>query len=150
MSQSIIETQRAEHAYVDALEAALTDLLAQPPSKLHRDRLTLNHRAANLLDRIVDRSNALVTTYADANHERSDEVDRLGGNGQGLQGSVTEFYDRLAKVKEHHRRYPEAAKRSALEQEAVNFAELEGAGIVDGRDCEFFSLSICLLLARIV
>jgi splicing factor 3A subunit 3 len=136
---SYIESQRLAHAQLEAFESALTSILVAPPSKAQRERLANETRASDLLGRIVDRSRDLLEMYEDKDEQRRAEVEALSGGGVA-GADVTEFYQRLARLKDYHRRYPESASR-VTDVDPVDFAELEGMGVVDGRDCEFFRMS---------
>lgn len=131
MATSLVETQRESHYALEQYENALVQLLCVPEEnyRLHRDRLGAKHRAAFLVDKIAERSNELRDVYADQSGFRKNEMDAIATGGIG------EFYDRLAKLKEYHRRFPENAIRGD-EEERVDFSGLTGPGLVDGQDCE--------------
>lgn len=146
---SILESQRSTIVGLDTLESTLTGLLVQPPSKIHRERLALQHRSAVLLDRIVTNSVNLSETYINRKSERQSEIDLIGGgDSRDIPGAIAEFYGRLAKLKDQHRKYPDLAKRPGTEEDVVDFAELEGIGVVDGRDCESHHLH-SLIVAQV-
>ena len=109
MSTSVIEDGRQTAEEMDNFERALalhlTELAA--PNLTHRDKLSSAHRAANLVERIVHSSQSLLATLSPQNDERTREIEQLTGGGQG--GDLAEFYQRLAKIKEYHRKYPDAA-----------------------------------------
>ena len=136
MASSVIETQRVEEAHYSHLAASLVQLLVDTPKpavSTHRERLLHAHLASHKLDKLVSSSQALAELYADPRGVRKDEIELLAGSG--VRGNeVTEFYNRLAKLKDWHRRYPD----QAAEKEDVDddLAELEGAtgGAIDGRD----------------
>ena len=129
---SSIEVTRASQVALDVMSQALTALLAQLPGlRTHRERLACAHRAAHLLDRIADRSAALRAEYDDQSRFREAEVD-------SLSTGLPEFYQRLSKLKETHRKQPDEARRGGEDEarsDAVDFAALEGPGVVEGRDC---------------
>lgn len=131
MTTSLIESQRQSHLALENYESALVQHLIVPDDsyKLHRERLAAKHRASFLLDRIVDRSSELREVYRDDSGLRKNEMDAVASGG------ISEFYDRLAKLKEYHRKFPENASRSD-EDEKVDFSALTGPGFIDGRDCE--------------
>jgi splicing factor 3A subunit 3 len=135
---SYIESQRLALAQLESFESALTSILVAPLSKAHRERLASETRASDMLDRIVNRSRDLLEMYEDKYEQRRAEVEALSGGGVA-GADVTEFYQRLANLKDYHRRYPEAASR-VTDVDPVDFAELEGVGIVDGRDCALLLL----------
>lgn len=125
MSTSIIEdsTQQAEDA--DLYERALTQLLLSldAPVSTHRDKLATAHRASDLVNRIVHRSGTLLSSIQPTNEERVREIDALTGGGPG--GDLAEFYQRLAKVKEYHRKYPDVSTVRISGDREVDFAALE-------------------------
>lgn len=134
MSTSVIEAQRQTHLALETYEQALTHLLAvsEDNYKLHRERLAAKHQASHLLDRIVDRSSELRLAYKDnvnGSHPRQSEMENIANGG------IAEFYNRLAALKEYHRKFPENASR-VDEEEKVDYSSLFGAGFVDGRDCK--------------
>lgn len=122
---SIIEDARQSAEDVDLYERTLSTLLLSlsTPNLTHREKLSTSHRAADLTTRAVARSQSLFASFAPSNEERTIEIEALAGGGPG--GDLSEFYQRLAKVKEYHRKYPDVATRVAGERE-VDFAALEG------------------------
>ncbi|BGO89625.1 hypothetical protein NBRC10512_001523 [Rhodotorula toruloides] len=127
MASSVIEDARGLAEDADLFERSLTSLLLtlQAPVITHRDRLATTHRASDLLTRIVDRSDALYGSLQPSNEERNREIDALSGGGaQG--GDLAEFYQRLAKVKDYHRKYPTATNVRVGGDREVDFAALEG------------------------
>ena len=125
MSSSIIEDCRQQAEDADLYERSLTQLLLslETPALTHRDKLATSHRASDLLSRIVHRSDALLTALAPDNEERTREIDALTGQETG--GDLAEFYQRLAKVKEYHRKYPDIAQVRVSGDREVDFAALE-------------------------
>lgn len=81
------------------------------------------------MDRIAERSNELRQVYKDENGLRKKEIETIENGG------ITEFYDRLAKLKDYHRKFPENASRGD-EDERVDFSGLTGPGFIDGQDCK--------------
>ncbi|SCV69251.1 BQ2448_2271 [Microbotryum intermedium] len=138
MSTSIIEDARQQAEDIDHYDRALADLLLQlssPVTLTHRDRLATSHRANDLVQRIVHRSETLLAALDDDNPERQREIDALAGGSDPEPGQdLAEFYARLAKLKEHHRRYPELSaatntatntNNGASSSSVVDFAALE-------------------------
>ncbi len=125
MATSVIEDARATAEEVDLLERSLTSLLIQldTSAKTHRDKLATQHRASDLLNRITQRSSSLRSALDPNSLNRSREIDALTGGG-APGGDLTEFYSRLAKVKEYHRKYPDTGAGGV--QQEVDFAALEG------------------------
>lgn len=148
MATSLIESQRQSHLALESYESVLVQLLCVPEDsyKLHRERLAAKHRASHLLDRIVDRSSELRETYSDGSGLRRNEMDSIASGG------IQEFYDRLAKLKDYHRRFPDNAGRAtaADDEEKVDFSALTTGGLIDGRDCErSLSAYFCLLVLEL-
>lgn len=155
MSFSILEDVRATHQELDRLTNQLTHLLLPGPPNSHRDRLIQSHRANYLAELISLRAGQLLESYADLDGERAIEIEKLSSttsssaidrnnaigngktntNGTG-NGSVdmTEFYSRLSKMNDFHRKYPNQALAldSSLSQH-FDWTGLEGE-IIDGRD----------------
>ncbi|GAA5941003.1 SF3a splicing factor complex subunit PRP9 [Sporobolomyces koalae] len=127
MSSSIIEDARSLAEDADLYERSLTQLLLslQQPVIPHRDRLATSHRASDLLNRIVHRSDALHYALEPTNEDRTREIDQLTGQHAG--GDLAEFYQRLAKVKDYHRKYPDTNNVRVAGDRDVDFAALEGA-----------------------
>ena len=125
MATSVIEDARATAEEVDLLERSLTSLLIQldTSAKTHRDKLATSHRASDLLNRITQRSSSLRTALDPNSPDRAREIEALAGGG-APGGDLTEFYSRLAKVKEYHRKYPDTGAGGV--QQEVDFAALEG------------------------
>ncbi|SCZ97391.1 BZ3500_MvSof-1268-A1-R1_Chr4-2g07183 [Microbotryum saponariae] len=135
MSTSIIEDARQQAEDIDHYDRALADLLLQlssPVTLTHRDRLATSHRANDLVQRIVHRSETLLTVLDEANPERQREIDALAGGTDPEPGQdLAEFYSRLAKLKEHHRKYPERSATTTTNTPATNPNRASSSGIVD-------------------
>ncbi|CEQ39749.1 SPOSA6832_01301 [Sporobolomyces salmonicolor] len=127
MASSIIEDSRALAEDADLFERSLSSLLLslQAPVSTHRDRLGTSHRASDLLNRIVHRSDALYAALQPSNDDRTREIDALTGQAAG--GDLAEFYQRLANVKDYHRKYPGSGTVRISGDRDVDFAALEGA-----------------------
>ncbi|GAA6062347.1 hypothetical protein JCM10212_005689 [Sporobolomyces blumeae] len=136
MASSIIEDSRSLAEDADLFERSLTSLLVslQAPVIPHRDRLATSHRARDLADRIVYRSDALRTALDPDNPDRLEEVDALTGSTSG--GDLAEFYQRLAKVKDYHRKYPDNNSLKLSGDRDVDFSALE-AGDPEWLDKKF-------------
>ncbi|GAA5996246.1 SF3a splicing factor complex subunit PRP9 [Rhodotorula paludigena] len=127
MASSVIEDARALAEDADLFErtlAALVASLEQSPLPPHRQRLATAHRAADLVDRTVARSDALVHALLPANDDRAREIDALAGGGDP-GADLAEFYQRLAKVKDYHRKYPAQGNVRVGADRDVDFAALE-------------------------
>lgn len=125
MASSIIEDSRSLAEDADLFERSLTSLLLslQQPVIPHRDRLATSHRASDLVNRIVHRSDALHYALDPSNEDRTREIDQLTGQDSG--GDLAEFYQRLAKVKDYHRKYPDTTNVRVGTDRDVDFAALE-------------------------
>ncbi|GAA5912460.1 hypothetical protein JCM6882_005519 [Rhodosporidiobolus microsporus] len=126
MASSVVEDSRALAEDADLFERSLTSLLLslEAPVSTHRDRLSTSHRASDILNRVVARSDALYGSLQPSNDERTREIEALTGGGAG--GDLAEFYQRLAKVKDYHRKYPTTANVAVSGDRDVDFAALEG------------------------
>ncbi|GAA5830421.1 hypothetical protein JCM11251_001341 [Rhodosporidiobolus azoricus] len=126
MASSVIEDSRGLAEDADLFERSLTSLLLslEAPVSTHRDRLSTSHRASDILNRVVARSDALYGSLQPSNDERTREIEALTGGGAG--GDLAEFYQRLAKVKDYHRKYPSTANVAVSGDRTVDFAALEG------------------------
>ncbi|KAG0345145.1 Splicing factor 3A subunit 3 [Podila humilis] len=100
---SIIETQRRQHEEVDRLEQAIVDQFMLNP-KTHKERLLQEHTVASFLDRLSGRCRELEVLYKDEDESRKKEMEAMSGSNE-----FGAFYDRLKKIKEHHRKYPNEA-----------------------------------------
>lgn len=106
----------------------LTSLLLPGPPKVHRDQLAQAHRASYLSELITERAGALVESYADPEGERAAEIEKLSTAG----GELAEFYVRLGRLNEYHRKYPSRM----VEEPEIDWGTLEGLD-AEGRDCEW-------------
>ncbi|KAF9429836.1 hypothetical protein BGZ94_009298 [Podila epigama] len=97
---SVLEIQRRHHEEVDRLEQAIVDQFMLNP-KTHKERLLQEHTVAGYLDRISGRCKGLSVLYKDEDGSRKKEMDSMSGANE-----FGEFYERLKKIKDHHRKYP--------------------------------------------
>jgi splicing factor 3A subunit 3 len=136
---SVVEDSRQIAEDVDFYEKELTKLLSSNPVT-HRDKLSTNHKASDLLSRISTKSASLLDTFLPGTlpfEEKEREVLALTGGTTTGTPDLTEFYKRLAKVKEYHRKYPDVAGVSTGSgQRIVDFAALQG-GDEDWLDRKF-------------
>ncbi|EJU06332.1 hypothetical protein DACRYDRAFT_103277 [Dacryopinax primogenitus] len=103
---SVIEVQRQTHEEVERLELALSGVLARP-SAGHRYNLANQHKAKDLLSRVVDRTVDLNNLYLDPDDERHKEIDILTSKVvPGKPDDLTEFYSRLDRIRSYYVRYP--------------------------------------------
>jgi splicing factor 3A subunit 3 len=61
---SVIEVQRQTHEEIERFERALSTILSRT-NKTHKAHLSAEHKASDILDRIVARSVSLQQTYDD-------------------------------------------------------------------------------------
>lgn len=126
MASSVIEDARALAEDQDLFDRTLASLLVSldAPVLPHRQRLATAHRAHDLADRIVHRSAALTVALSPDNDERAREIDALSGQGQPGQ-DLADFYQRLAKLKDYHRKYPNQGNVRVAGDRDVDFSALE-------------------------
>ena len=109
---SVFESARVTHEEIEQYEKLLADTLNNPPrSGAHRLHLEWQLASSELLDKLVARHQALSAMYADATHERADELEALARHDDtdAEHGPFAEFYARLGRVHEYYRKYPERA-----------------------------------------
>ncbi|PIA17323.1 hypothetical protein COEREDRAFT_41218 [Coemansia reversa NRRL 1564] len=99
---SIVEQQRQLHEDIERLELAVVDLMLQNLNK-HKYRLIREHKISELLEQIQDRSKLLTDLENDGTGLRTSEVTAMGDS------NFDEFYARLGKISEYHRRNPDLA-----------------------------------------
>ncbi|KAG0212850.1 hypothetical protein BGX28_005506 [Mortierella sp. GBA30] len=97
---SVLDTQRRLHEEIDRMEQAIVDQFMLNP-KTHKERLLQEHTVDGYLDRISARSKDLQVLYQDEDGSRKKEMDAISGSNE-----FGEFYNRLKKIKDHHRKYP--------------------------------------------
>ncbi|GJJ07294.1 hypothetical protein Clacol_001494 [Clathrus columnatus] len=105
---TILEVQRQTHEEIERFERALSTVLSKPQPTL-QVRLTNEHKASQILDRITSRAAVLNALYSDEK-ARNDEINLISvsQNVGNDQDELSEFYTRLAKIKEHHLKYPDS------------------------------------------
>jgi hypothetical protein len=118
--ESIIELQRQNHEEIERFQRALTGLLSQS-APTHKQALSNEHKAAQILDRVQTRYLDLHRQYSDQDARRQ-ELESLSAPASNQQGDLSQFYARLVKIQEHHRKYPDSV---------VDGFQLELAGILD-------------------
>ncbi|KAG8759437.1 hypothetical protein FRC14_005917 [Serendipita sp. 396] len=117
---SIIEVQRQTHEEIERFEAALSTILSRT-HKTHKSHISAEHKASDILDRIVARSVYLQNAYDDIDGTRKAEIDVLSAPQIPGQNDLDEFYARMKKVQEYHTRYP---------NQVINGFDIELAGIL--------------------
>jgi splicing factor 3A subunit 3 len=141
---SIIEIQRQTHEEIERLERALATVLSRPQST-QQAKLSNEHKASQILDRIHSRVTTLNNHYQDE-ASRKAETDALSGLGR--PDDLGEFYSRLRKIKDYHNKYPDATVGSVELELAAFLSEGNGEG-EDGddeeEDREYTLLSLALL-----
>jgi splicing factor 3A subunit 3 len=98
----MLERKRAALEDVECYERMAVHLLDDKP-KAHRDRVLQNHRVSVLLDRVVERSEAVAAIDGDQDGLMKAELDSMKGDA-----AFTSFYERLGDLRDFHRRYPDA------------------------------------------
>jgi Splicing factor SF3a60 binding domain len=119
---SILEIQRQNHEELERFDKALYTLLSRN-STTHETDLQNQHKAAEVLNRIVGRATTLDALYQDEDARRI-EVESL--SGQGAQGDLSEFYARLVKVQEHYSKYPDSLSGGGFDLELAYFVDEPG------------------------
>ncbi|KAJ2611044.1 Pre-mRNA-splicing factor sap61 [Coemansia sp. RSA 1365] len=99
---SIVEQQRQSHEDIERLELAVVDLMLQNLNK-HKYRLIREHKINELLEQIQDRSKLLIDFENDDTGLRTSEAAAMADR------NFDEFYARLGKISEYHRRNPDLA-----------------------------------------
>ncbi len=128
--ESIIELQRQTHEEIERFQRALTDLLAQnAPS--HKHALSNQHKAAQILDRIQARYLDLNRQYSDQDTRRA-ESEALSAPTINQQHDLSQFYARLVKIQEHHRKYPDSVA-DGFQLELAGILEA-GSSAVEGEE----------------
>jgi len=100
MSTTILEQCRLAHEEVERSMGAIVKELRNEP-KTHKEKILQQHRVNNRLERIKERSDALLTTYEDEDGSRKEEIAHLGQADMfGM------FYTRLREIREYHKKFP--------------------------------------------
>lgn len=118
---SIIEQQRQTHEETERFERALATVLSKPQPN-QQVKLTNEHKASQILDRITSRVISLNAQYQDE-ATRKAELDLLSGKPDDL----SEFYSRLKSIKDYHMKYP---------NEVVGGFQLELAALIEDKNFE--------------
>ncbi len=119
---SIIELQRQTHEETERFERALATVLSKPQPN-QQVKLTNEHKASQILDRITSRVSSLNTHYQDE-ATRKAELDLLSGS---KPDDLSEFYTRLQSIKDYHQKYP---------NQVVGEFQLELAALVEDKNFE--------------
>ncbi|KZT72566.1 hypothetical protein DAEQUDRAFT_749309 [Daedalea quercina L-15889] len=102
---SIIEVQRHTHEEIEQFERALYTILSKP-QPTHESRLQVEHKAAQLLDRLCSRLVTLNNLYEDQDTRKA-EINTLSAPPH-QQSDLSTFYARLGRIQEHYAKYPDA------------------------------------------
>lgn len=119
---SIFETQRQTHEEIERYEAALASVLSRTPAT-QQNKLNNEHKASQLLDRIISRVISLNELYQDQ-VARKAELNSLSTSSQ--PDDLSEFYSRIGKIKQHYQKYPDASV-TTFEDELTAFLEEDEA-----------------------
>ena len=119
---SILEIQRQNHEELERFEKALYTILSRP-STTHETDLQNQHKAAEVLNRVVGRATTLDALYQDEDARKA-EIDSL--SGKGAQSDLSEFYARLVKVQEHYNKYPDSLSGGGFDLELAYFVDEPG------------------------
>eukprot|EP00911_Craspedida_sp_UC1_P002314 UC1_evm1s1745 len=98
---SILEQQRLWHEEIERLLDASIDIYTVG-GRTQANQVQAEHHVRRLADRIVGRSQQLLDIYADADGSRGREMAAIAGPDE-----MGAFYERLAAVREYHKRYPD-------------------------------------------
>ena len=148
---SVIEIQRQTHEDIERFERALYTLLSRP-QPTHSHSLQKEHKASQILDRLFSRIVTLNDLYHDED-ARKKELDAL--SAQSHQNDLSEFYERLNKIQEHHNKYPDAVPLAFDFEIAAFFDEPAQDGDEDfeeeDRMCDsvFYLFNILILFSPI-
>lgn len=105
---SVLENARVTHEEIEQSENALVNMLNNPPrSNAPWLRLQWELASSDVLDKLVGQHQALSESYADAQGERKEELERVAPYGD--DAVMEEFYTRLGKVQDYYQRYPDRA-----------------------------------------
>lgn len=129
---SIFENQRQTHEEIERLQRALSTVLSHsyPTQQAH---IANQHKAAQLLDRIVARVHELNSLYEDDDGRKA-ELNALSAPvaAPGTD-DLAEFYTRLGRTREHHMKYPDSVV-GAFEAELATLVEEPLAGEYEDED----------------
>ncbi|KAH8918059.1 hypothetical protein BT69DRAFT_1212906 [Atractiella rhizophila] len=142
---SIVDQTLLLHLSLDTIEQTATNLLISLPEagtqltkRQQKSALTSAHKVSQLINLMGAQSSQLHQLYQDPQGLMKDEIFRLGGQGVA-GGDLGEFYERLGKLKEYHRRYPNAP--SSFEQPQTDdelvrklIGEVDVGGLFSGEE----------------
>lgn len=119
---SILEIQRQTHEEVERFDKALYTILSRPTNS-HEVALQNEHKASQVLDRIVARATTLDALYNDEDARKA-ESESL--SGKGGQADLSEFYSRLTKIRDYYNKYSDALPGGGFDLELAYFLDEPG------------------------
>ncbi|KAG2013816.1 RNA splicing factor PRP9 [Coprinopsis cinerea AmutBmut pab1-1] len=119
---SIIEIQRQTHEEIERFDKALYTILSRSATT-HEVGLQNEHKAAQILDRIVARAATLDALY---NDEEARKAETNSLSDKGNQNDLSEFYARLVKIQEHYNKYPDSMPGGGFDLELAYFLDEPG------------------------
>lgn len=118
---SVFEVARQTHEEVERYTQAAVDAVASSSSSdVGKEKLRRQHQISNVLDRVVYRNAYLHGFYNDVLGDNQREIEAIGGQENGMK----EFYHRLNKIREYHKKYPDATPEAF----SIDLDELDGVG----------------------
>jgi splicing factor 3A subunit 3 len=116
--ETIIEQQRRLHEEIERLELIGSRILVKQP-RIHKEKLAMEHRLRDVLNRIQSASQQLFDLYEDKDNLRKEEIDAFSPPNE-----FDEFYRRLKAIEEYGRKFPDASAES-LELELSGLEDIE-------------------------
>lgn len=116
---SLLEVQRQTHEEIERFDKALYTIISRPNVSQEID-LKNAHKASQCLDRITTRATALNALYEDEDARKA-EMEALSSQGQGQD--LTVFYERLDKIREHYKKYPDSSPGGGFDLEIASFLD---------------------------
>ena len=124
-NSSSVVGKRPRRAHEDENEDVTSSSSASSSRLTHKDKLKRAHKASDLLDRVASRYQYLDRFYADEHADRQRELDSLSSSrNAATDDAFAEFYQRLARIREYHDKYPGALPDNF----SVDFTALESGG----------------------
>lgn len=115
---SIFEVTRQTHEEIERYTQAAVDVLVSSgTSDISKDSLRKQHQISSLLDRIVSRNANLFHLYEDQSGDMKQEGLILSSASVESNAAkekpseideLTEFYNRLSRIRDYHKKYPNA------------------------------------------
>jgi splicing factor 3A subunit 3 len=117
---SLIEVQRQTHEEVERFERALYSILSHNYGS-HEAKLSSEHKASQILDRVAARATSLSHLYSDEGARKAEIAALSAPNGN--QDDLAEFYARLVKIQDHYHKYPDSAPGGGFDLELAAFLD---------------------------